>query len=64
MTILALLFWLIVLGVGGYLIVRFIPMAEPFPKLVMLVLVIIAVLLIAQAFGLFDALRQPVPKLK
>lgn len=64
MSILALLIWIVVLGVVGYLVVNYVPMAPPFPNLVIVVLVLIALLLIAHAFGLFDSLNQPVPRVR
>lgn len=64
MTIIALILWLVILGVVCWLVTTYIPMAEPFPRLIIFAGVVIAILLIAHAFGLFDALSTPVPKIR
>jgi hypothetical protein len=41
-----------------------VPMPDPFPKIVIAVGIVLAVLLVLRAFGLWDVLDQPVPRVR
>lgn len=64
MSLLALVIILICLGVLLWAVKAYIPMDESLRKIVTIVVVIIAVLLVLNAFGVIDAIRGvQVPRL-
>ena len=66
MSILGIVVLLVVCGVGLWAINAFIPMAPPIKKLLNVFLVIVLVLVILYAFGVFtylEGFRTPVPRL-
>jgi hypothetical protein len=64
MSILTLLVTLIVIGVVLYLVSTYIPMDAVVKRIIVIVGIILAILLVCEAFGLFDAIRgQSVPHL-
>jgi len=56
-----LLLFLVVLGVGLYLIETYVPMAAPIKLIIRIVVVIFIVLLLLKAFGVADV---PVPQVR
>ena len=54
MPLIQLLIILILIGVGLYLVNRFIPMAQSIKTIINVVVVLVVVLWIVQLFGLFD----------
>jgi hypothetical protein len=45
---------LMLIGVGLYLLNRFVPMADPIKTIINVVVIVCCVLIVLQAFGLFD----------
>jgi hypothetical protein len=64
MSIVALFVFICVIGVVCWLITTYVPMPEPFPKLIILAGVLIVILLLLQAFGLLGSLNAPVPHIR
>lgn len=64
MTIVGLILILVILGLVCWLLVRYIPMVEPIRSIVVIVFVLVALLLVLQAFGLMGALDTPVPHIR
>jgi hypothetical protein len=64
MSILVLFILLIVIGVGLWLINNKVPMEYWVKVVVNVIAVILVVLLILQAFGLLEVVRQPVPRIR
>lgn len=64
MTILAVVVWIIILGFVAYIVRAYAPIPEGFKKLIYAVLIVIAVLIALQAFGLLGVLDATVPKLR
>ena len=56
MSLLSLILIIVLLGVLVYFINRFVPMDSRFKGLVVIVAVVVAALLVLQAFGILDAL--------
>lgn len=59
-----LIFVLILIGVLLWLVNTYVPMAQSIKTLVNLVVVIIAVLYVCEAFGLLAYIDQPVPRIR
>lgn len=64
MSIIALIVWLVVIGVVAWLITTYIPMPQPFKTILMIVLVVVALLLVLSAFGLIGGLSTDVPRVR
>lgn len=64
MTIIGLIVILVVLGVVGWLINTYIPMSQGIKTVINVALIIIALLITLNAFGLLGSLNGPVPKLR
>lgn len=54
MTIIELLFLLVVIGVGLYLVNTYIPMAQPIKTIINVVVVVLVILWLCELFGLFQ----------
>lgn len=52
MTLIGLLLVLTLLGVGVYLLTRYVPMAAPIKTIIYVVVVLFAVIMVLNAFGL------------
>lgn len=50
----ALIIWIVVIGIIAWLINSYVPIPQPFKTLINIVLIVIALLLILNAFGLTD----------
>lgn len=50
----ALIIWILVIGIVAWLITSYTPIPQPFKTIIMIVLVVIALILILNAFGLTD----------
>jgi hypothetical protein len=61
---LTLLVWIALIGLLCWLLIKLVPMPDPFPKIVIAVGIVLAVLLVLRAFGLWDVLDQPVPRVR
>ena len=57
MPLLELVLLLILIGVGLYLINKYVPMAEPIKTILNVVVIIAVVIFILQLFGLFSDIR-------
>lgn len=64
MTIIGLVIWILILGVIAYLVRAYAPIPEGFKKLIYVVLIVIAILITLQAFGLLGDLNATVPRLR
>jgi hypothetical protein len=64
MSLIALILWLVILGVGLWALNRFVTFIDPnIKKIINVVVVIAAILLVLWAFGVMDALNVRVPRL-
>jgi hypothetical protein len=54
MTIVELVFLLVLIGVGLYLLNTYVPMAAPIKSIINVVVVLLVVLWLAELFGLFQ----------
>lgn len=63
MTILGLIVVICLLGLLGWAVTTCIPMPQPFKNLIIVVLVVVAVLITLNAFGLLGNLNVNVPRL-
>jgi hypothetical protein len=57
MSLLSLIIILVVLGVGLYLLRTYVPMDAKIMQIITIVVIIVALLLVVNAFGLLDAIR-------
>jgi len=57
MPLLELVLLLILIGVGLYLINKYVPMAEPIKTILNVVVIIAVIIFILQLFGLFSNIR-------
>ena len=64
MTIIALLFWIALIGVIAWLLVTYIPMVQPIKTVIVIVAVICVVLIAAHAFGIVGDFNVQVPKVR
>lgn len=55
---------LILIGVLLWLVNAYVPMAQPIKTLVNIVVVVVAVIYVLQAFGLVAYIDRPVPRLR
>ena len=64
MSILALLFWIVLIGVGTYLVNLHVPMEGWIKTVFNVVVVIVVILLLLHAFGGADFLSSPIPRVR
>ena len=64
MPILALLFWFAIIGLGAYLLIRFIPMPNGVRTVITIAAVVICVLILIQAMGVSLNSGPYVPRLR
>lgn len=60
MTLFGILIPIIVVGVLMWLVSAYVPMPEPFKKIVMAVAVIVTILWLLSAFGLLPSMQVPI----
>jgi hypothetical protein len=58
LSLFSLIVILCAIGVGVWLIVTYIPMASPFPRIITVVAVLVAVYLVLVFFGVWDDIRS------
>jgi len=65
MPIIALIFWLAVIGLLTYLVLRFVPMPDPMKKLIVIAVVVLCVVWILNIMGVFGLNSGPnVPRIQ
>lgn len=64
MTLIGLVVFIIVVGVLLWAVNTYIPMAPPIARILNVVVVLVLILIVLQAFGLLPFLDRPVPSLR
>ena len=62
MSIIGLFVLLIMIGIAVYVVNTYLPIAPPIKQIIVIVAVLIALLLVLQAFGILGSLNAPVPR--
>ena len=63
MSLIGLLVLLIVIGLAVYFINTYIPLPAPFKQIILVVAVLVALILVLQAFGVLGSLNVRVPQI-
>jgi hypothetical protein len=64
MSLLGLIIFLVLAGVGLWLINAYVPMQQGIKTILNVVVIIVVLIIVANAFGLMGSLSRPVPQVR